>query len=165
MKKEDYENRVKRLKDANKIIAELDPAIRHEAFTLLRDYITGTPTRPPNGAPTPPEEDNDRDAFFVKYAHQKPSENVNLLASHHFREYGSEPFSIMEIRDLASEVGVTIPDRVDMTLKQSKNDGRTLYKRLTNGDFKPTVHGEAYLRETYSVKKGKKKKPITHDTD
>ena len=59
----------------------------------------------------------------------------------------------------AKDVGITIPERVDLTFLSAKEKGKNLFARAGLGKFKPTVHGEAYLKTTYSVKKGKKTRP------
>lgn len=41
MNEDQYNETVERLRAANEIIKELDPAIRAEAFSILRPHITG----------------------------------------------------------------------------------------------------------------------------
>lgn len=155
--------RVKRLQEINKVIAKLDPGIRGEAFSLLRDYVTGPPgpgkDARRHGGVVEHETDDDRGAFFSNFDHDKPADNVNLLAAYHYKEYGCEAFFLGELRGMAGDVGLTIPGRIDMTLVQAKREGKKLYTRSGTGKFKPTVHGESYLKKTYSVSKGRKKKP------
>ena len=74
------------------------------------------------------------------------------------REYGAEPFSVDEVRQKADDVGITIPARIDMTFQAAKEKGKKLFARAGRGRFKPTVHGEANLKATYSVKKGTTKR-------
>jgi hypothetical protein len=63
---------------------------------------------------------------------------------------------VEEVKAVATNVGITIPDRVDMTLGNAAEDGKQLFTRVARGKFKPTVHGESYLKSTYEVKKGTK---------
>jgi len=61
-------------------------------------------------------------------------------------------------------VGLTVPQRLDKTLLNAKEKGKALFTRAGRGQFKPTVHGEKYLKEQYSVTKGTQKKPEENNT-
>ena len=102
--------------------------------------------------------DDDIESFFSKFEHEKPSDNAMSIAAYHYSQYGKEPISFDEVRQIAGDVGVTIPERVDMTFKAAKDKGKSLFQNGGRGKTKPTVHGEAYLKEKFGVKKGKKKK-------
>lgn len=102
--------------------------------------------------------DSSDEEFFSAHNHDKPADNARLIAAWFYREYGVEPFSVEEVSAKASGVGITIPARVDMTFVQAKEKGKKLFARAGRGKFKPTVHGEANLKATYSVKKGTKKR-------
>jgi hypothetical protein len=106
-------------------------------------------------------ESTDETNLFGKFDHDKPSDNVRLIAGYFSQEYGSAPFSVEEVKAQAATVGITIPDRADMTLAAAQEDGKQLFTRVERGKFKPTVHGETYLKTTYGVKKGTK----TRSTD
>lgn len=152
-----FKARVKRLQEISNVIEKLDPAIRLEAFALLRGYATGKDPAKHDNADGE-DNDEDRESFFAAHPHDKPADNASLLAAYHFKEYGAEPFSVDEIRELGSDVGVTLPERIDMTYVQAKRDGKNLFKRAGKGMFKPTVHGEAFLKKTYAVSKGRRKR-------
>jgi hypothetical protein len=169
---------VKRLKKIHKIIAELDPAVRAPAFATLQPWVVNglqaesgsvaTPKkraakRAPAKSKSTTEDksitvgDNsglDRDAFFLKFNHDKPSDNALLVVAWHYNQYGLAPFSGDEIRKLGDEVGITVPERVDMTIANAQYDGKTCFARAGKSLFRPTVHGEARLKRTYGVKKG-----------
>lgn len=156
-----YKERVNRLEEVNKIIEKLDPAIREQAFALLKPYITGlkhsahdeNEDGEAGGGASPSAEE-----FFSKHEHGKPADNAMLLAAYQYSQYGSAPFSIEEMKNLATDVGVTIPERLDMTYTAAKREGKSLFKKISKGNFKLTVHGEGYLKQTFQVTKGKKKK-------
>jgi hypothetical protein len=84
---------------------------------------------------------------------------VKLIAAYLYNEYGSEPFSAEEVKNTSDDVGITIPARIDMTLLEAKDKGKKLFKKIGRGTYKPTVHGEAYLKEKYNVAKGTKRRP------
>lgn len=157
-----YKARLKRLQQVNKDIEKLDPAIREHAFKILQPYVTGregkaVEHKDAGDQDTIPTED--AEAFFSRFDHEKPSDNALLVAAYHFGQYGSEAFSMEEVKQLATDVGITIPERVDMTFLQARHEGKKLFKRAGRGKFSPTVHGEAHLKKEYKLQKGRKKKP------
>jgi len=161
-----FQDRVKRLKEVNEVIEKLDPAIREEAFSLLAGYVTGQPyTGPHVGADgSGGQGDSHSEApaadLFARFPDGKPSDNVVLIAASLYSQYGAEPFKLDEIRAIAQSVGVTIPSSLDMTLKQAKREGKSLFQHTGRSEFKPTVHGELYFKKTYQVTKGTKKRPL-----
>ncbi len=169
MDSQTFGERVKRLKEVNSVIAKLDPAIRGEAFSLLSPYVTSQPTKGQRsgsaaqehhgGAEHRPADTDDAEEFFAKHPGKKPSENAVLIAAHLYSQYGKQPFQLDDIRGLAGSTGVTIPDHLDMTLKQAKRDGKALFQHAGRNQYKPTVHGEIYFKQTYQVKKGTKQRP------
>jgi hypothetical protein len=166
MDEKGFKDRVTRLKEVNDIIEKLDTSIRAAAFALLESYITehtSVPRKKASPSHSTEENGTTMTEFFASFSHEKPADNANLLAAHHFREYGSVPFTIEEMKALATEVGVTIPDRLDMTYVQAKRDGKNFFSRAGRGAFKPTVHGELFFKKTYSVAKGKKPKAAANE--
>jgi hypothetical protein len=162
-----FKARVARLEEVGKVLEKLPAEVRASAFELLKGYVGAEAATPPGkrpaGKPTPAAADDSADgeeeAFFSQFEHDKPFENVRLIAAYYYREYGSAPFSLDEVRQKAIDVGLTIPDRVDMTILQAKDKGKQLFARAGHGKFRPTVHGETYLKATYKVGKGKKPRP------
>jgi len=71
--------------------------------------------------------------------------------------YGSEPFSTEDIRKTGEEAGLIVPQRIDMTLKGAKRDGRPIYMK-DRGGYRPTVLGETVLKTTYGVSKGRQRR-------
>jgi hypothetical protein len=67
------------------------------------------------------------------------------------------------VRQCETNVGLTIPDRVDKTFEHAKEKGKLLFKRAGRGKFRPTVIGEAQLKSTYSIKKGTMKRGSVND--
>jgi hypothetical protein len=165
---------VERMKEVDAAVKKLDSAVRGEAFAMMRDYILAEggdvprePSRPraaggqeaspknlPKSAPT------DFNAFIDTHEGDTPADNAVAIAAYLYGRYGIEPFALQEVRDLAEDGGVTIPARIDMTFLQKKVEKKKLFKRAGTGRFRPTVHGEAHVKETYGVKKGTKKRPV-----
>jgi hypothetical protein len=162
MDKKEFDERVLRLQDVAKVIDKLPAEIRTEAFGLLRGYVSGRSAPDSGGVNRTENEDgddaDDGTSLFGRFDHDKPSDNVRLIAAYLFQQYGSEHFSVEEISAIAAETGITVPARVDMTLRQAKENGKNLFVGAGNGKYKPTVHGETYLKDTYGVKKGNKKR-------
>jgi hypothetical protein len=166
----EFKETVERLKQANQIVADLDPAIRAEAFTILRPYVEGDepPARstkkekPLKEEPTA-EADDEPDTSALEDLIQaneveKPADAVFLLTAHLFSQYGAVPFETSEIAELGEAVGLTLPRRIDMTLEGAKRDKKSLFRRAGRGKFQPTVHGELFFKDEYDVKKGRKKR-------
>jgi hypothetical protein len=158
--KKEFEIRAGRLQEIAKVLEKLPAEVRSDAFDLLEAYVTEH-SSVSSTKQTPVKEkvhvaDGTEEDFFGKFDHDKPADNVRLIAACFYREYGVEPFSLEEVRQKASEVGITIPARVDMTLTSAVEKGKKLFVRTGTSKFKPTVHGEANLKETYQVKKGTK---------
>jgi hypothetical protein len=99
-----------------------------------------------------------REKFFAALKNEKPSDNALATAAYHYSRYGSAEFTVDEMRDLADDVGVTVPERLDMTYLQAKGKGNHLFRRGSRGAFRPTVHGEAFFKEKYKVRKGNQPK-------
>jgi hypothetical protein len=163
MQSKEFQEVVKRAKEVNGIIEKLDPSIRAEVFAMVKSYITG-PTngetrKKPDGTPQHLIDVADAEAFFTKHADGKPADNVLLIAAYLYGQYGSEPFGLEEIRNVADGSGVTIPARPDMTIRAARRSGKKLFQRVGANQYKPTVHGESHFKTTYSVKKGSKSKP------
>jgi hypothetical protein len=160
-----FQERVKRLKEVNDVIKDLDPAIREGALTLLVEYVTGLPA---TAAPNAGHQDiggggsagEDPAEFFAKFPEGKPSDNAVSIAAYVYGQFGAEPFKLDDIRETAKSVGLTIPASLDMTLKQAQRDGKLLFQHTGRSEFKPTVHGELYFKKTYLVTKGTKKRPV-----
>jgi hypothetical protein len=158
----EFKERASRLQDIAKVLEKLPAEVRSDAFDLIKGYVTQHPSEAPaktketknqrEGTPQSEEE------FFGAFDHDKPADNAKLVAAWFYRERGSEPFSVEEVRAKADAVGITIPSRVDMTFVQAKEKGKKLFARAGTGKFKPTVHGEANLKQTYTVKKGTKRR-------
>jgi hypothetical protein len=144
----------------NEIIMQLDESIRREAFglllsaedlNLLRRVDLGT-----GGGPGESDE-SDRETFFGSRPQGKPADNAHLLVAWLYARGGAE-FDVAGVRELAEDVGVTIPERVDVTFNSAQREGRPLYRSLGKGRYRITVHGETFLRNEFEVKRGNGKK-------
>lgn len=165
MDSKSYEETVKRLQEVNGVISKLDPVIRHDAFSLLESYIGGRKPTSTDGTTTTTGEDveveldmTDAEEFFTTHEGAKPAENAYLCAAYLYSQYGASPFSIDDVRAVANHAGLTLPDRVDVTLGGAKKNGKQLFKRAGRGKLQPNVHGETYLRSTYNIPKGTKRR-------
>ena len=155
-----FKDRVKKLNEVNKIIEKLDPSIRAESFKILQGYILGKAKLSGSDDQKNKESEDydDRESFFRQFDQNKPSDNALLIAAYLYSQYGTSPFSSEDITELASDVGITIPSRCDMTFKKATKKGKKLFTKTGRGKYKPTVHGEAFLKDTYKVNKGRKTK-------
>jgi hypothetical protein len=153
-----FDERVSRIQKIGQIIEKLPIEIRAEAFGLLKVYVIENASSDDDAPEVDQDAASDVDAsgssLFSKHTHDKPADNVRLTVAYLFEQFGSEPFTVAEIESIAADVGITVPSRVDMTLRGATDDGKQLFVSAGRGKFKPTVHGEIYLKDTYKVKKG-----------
>lgn len=162
MDENEFKERADRLAKVGKALEKLPAEVRRDAFDLLKGYVTehssGSTTKKTLAKPIRDGGGDTQEKFFGAFDHDKPADNARLIAAYFYREYGADPFSLDEVRQMANDVGITIPARIDMTFLSAKEKGKKLFARAGTGKFKPTVHGEANLKATYSVKKGTKKR-------
>lgn len=156
----------KKLLEINQIVSELDPAIRVQAFEILAPHYfeerlpkktivekRAEKTEKVEKIPT-----EDQATFFSDFSHKKPFENVHLIVAWYFSQFGLFPITTELLRQKAQDVGLTIPERPDTTMRYAKKKGKNLYRKQENG-YLPTVYGEANLKEIYKVSKGTKTLP------
>jgi hypothetical protein len=164
MDEDTFRKRAKRIRAVGEVLKNLPAEVRSTAFQLFEEYIVESsddaPVQPkrtkaqssPKGTAVVTMEE-----LFASSDHKKPADNVKLIAAYHYRQFGTEPFSLEDIRKIASDVGITIPERINMTLESAQTKGKKLFARTGTAKYKVTVHGEAYLKSTYGVSKGNKK--------
>ncbi len=63
------------------------------------------------------------------------------------------------MRELAHEAGVTVSDRVDVTLGNARVSKKPLFQKVRSGVYRPTVYGEKYFKEEVGVSKGTAHRP------
>jgi hypothetical protein len=138
----EFKTRSGRLEQTAKVLEKLPSEVRSDAFDLLKGYVT---EHSPEHRTISKEAKAGRDSarqseeeFFGAFEHDKPADNAKLIAAWFYRECGAEPFSLDEVRTKASDVGITIPARIDMTFQAAKDNGKKLFARAGTGKFKPT---------------------------
>jgi hypothetical protein len=144
------------------ILVEEDSLTRQRALqaamALLGEVVAS------NAAPRGTDEDNgsidygDLASFFDRGEDLKPADYAQLCAAYHFSQYGTAAFSLVELRSIAREAGVIIPDRLDMTLNQASRGGKRLFQSAGRGSFRPTAVVGVTWGERWGVKPGKKTK-------
>jgi len=100
-------------------------------------------------------------AFFERYENLKPSDYAYLCAAYHFSVYGSVAFSLDDLRTIAAEAGLVLPDRLDMTLKQAGKGGKKLFQSAGRNAYRPTASAGLLFKERWGVKPGKRRKDTT----
>lgn len=163
--------------EINGTVSKMDEAVRAKAFDILAGIAFGGKVIPPalsgatggnsssqheastgDGASKPADVSR-LEEMVEKFDHDKPADAVKLLVAFLYSQYGVYPINLDEIRELGREVGVIVPKRLDMTLKNAKSNGKSLYEPKGNGCYQLTVHGQRYMKDTYSVQMGKKPRP------
>jgi len=160
MSERDFDEMAKGLERINSVIIKLDPSIRVEAFRCLAGCLEQAhELSERNGEVariSPAVEDTNSDplSFFALHAGGKPSDNVILICAYLYSRSGAALLSSSEISQIADDVGLTLPARIDMTMASATRDGKALFKAEGGGNYRLTVHGELYLQRTFNVKKG-----------
>jgi hypothetical protein len=105
--------------------------------------------------------DNNADlaAFFNREGNMKPADYAQLCAAYHYSLYGASAFSIAELKAIATDAGVVLPDRVDMTLRSAMQKGKKLFQPSGSGAFRPTAAACLHFADKWKVKPGKMAKP------
>jgi len=148
----------RKLFEINKIISALKPEIRSDAFKILAPYYFGgkheeeeEANQQIRQAKTAKPKVGDSDELFTAFAHERPSENVLLIAAWLYYQYGLFPITGKKIREVAAKRGVAVPVRLDNTIRYARRRGKKLfYKR--GGGWQLTVHGQKYIKDTYNLK-------------
>lgn len=159
---------LQRMREVEQAVLELDESVRASAFSMMGGYILGEQTVSRRSASAGPDANEDVEStegvglgdFFAGRDTDKPAEAVMAIAAYLFQQFGSEPFTLQEVRDIADEVGLTIPERIDMTLKGATRNGRPIFRSVGRGKYAPTVLGEATLKQDHNVTKGRRKKAL-----
>ena len=174
MESDAFRTTAERLKEVNEVIASLDESIREAAFAVLRPYVDGhsspdvlsdrNPGRATNDVTvdTDPSLLVDPDSlrtFLAQHHSDKPADNVKAIAAFLYSRFGTTEFTAQEVRDLAHEAGVTVPDRVDVTLGNARVSKKPLFQKIRSGVYRPTVYGEKYFKEDVGVSKGTGRRP------
>lgn len=159
----DFEKTKELLLSINEIVTQMDPAVRVATFDMLTTrYITKKSAAQSKGHVEAKGAASDGDlapdtgdlgAFISSFDTSKPSEALNVLVAWLYSQRGAQPFSTTELKELADQCGLTIPNRPDMTFKGAKTNGKAIYGQ-SGRNWKLTVSGELYVKSTYNVTKG-----------
>jgi hypothetical protein len=173
-----FNETVERLKKVNGIISNLDPAIRAEAFELLAPYVTG------GGATEAEASEGDGDAaaatrkasggavdynvLIEKFESDKDYENAMLVLAIVYDRHGRGPMQLSHIKVVSEEFNLTVPERLDKFFGPAKRgvnktDKKEVLRKQSDG-WKITPSGEAWLKHTYGVTRGKKPLPAAAES-
>jgi hypothetical protein len=83
-----------------------------------------------------------------------------LCAAYHYSIYGIAPFSLDELRNIAKEAGVVLPNRVDMTLRQAGKGSKKLFHSAGRDLYKPTAAAGLVFKKKWDVKPGRRTKSV-----
>lgn len=147
------------MKAANEFVSKLIPEVREEAFRILLSLFRDTHELPAKRADATEAIAGDNTlAFFENLEIQRPSGAALAIAAYYYSKYGTSPLTVGKAREIANRVGLTVPDKIDMTYRAAQRSGKKLFTGGKAG-FLPTVHGEIFFRETFGVLKGTHKPP------
>jgi hypothetical protein len=164
MDEKSFDQTVERLKKVNEVIAGLDEAIRADAFSVLKPYVTDG-----GGASAESEDDLDGatandagaqkpvtgfDVLIEKHESHKDSENAMLALAIFYGRHGRGPFQLSQIKAVADEFNLTVPKRIDNFFARAKRDGKDVVRKQSDG-WKVVPYGDEWLKTTYNVTRGK----------
>ncbi len=171
MNKKEIEAVKANLLEINEFILKIEPEIRSAAFDFLAEAYFGDERaskikgdtekeggNTKKGQKTNTANTDDLGAFISKFQHDKPADNVMLLAAWLYASYGVYSITAKEIKELGDSCGLITPGRSDNTMRGAKKNGKGLFNQQGKG-WKPTVSGELYFKDTYGVTKGNKSLP------
>jgi hypothetical protein len=98
--------------------------------------------------------------FFDRGEKLKPADYAQLCAAYHYANYGVIPFSLEDIRAIARDVGVVLPDRLDKTFRAAAYSGKKLFQLVGRSTFKPTAAAGMAFNERWKVRPGKNVKAL-----
>lgn len=165
------ENRIQEIKEKlikiNEFVSGLDPELKRTALNLLLPLyfdekeikVAAIKT---DGVDLDPGASDDEHVFFTSFNHEKPAENVVMIAAWLYSQYGVYPITPEEVKDFATRLGITIASRADNTLRTIARDGKNLFRQVGRG-WEPTLPAESHFKEFYKVKKGNKPRPIVQE--
>lgn len=183
-----FKERVKRIQEINNVVSKLDPAIRSEAFEMLKGYATegGIEPSPPRGGqdaktsgtdgkrvrkpparsaatprgPVVAEPGEGEDEMLERHLNDADHENAMLAIAILYARHGRGPFKMAHISGVATQYNLNVPARLDMFFKSAKRgESKALVIRKLAEGWKIMPSGEAWLKETYGVKMGRRPLP------
>ncbi len=162
MSQEKIKETKEKLLEINQLISQLDSSIRADAFKMLAPlYFQQSPPKSESEKAKQevdtslPVDTSSAETFFGSFEDMKPSDNVLLIAAWLYSQHGVFPITVDRVKEIATQTGLTIPNRTDNTLRQAIRDGKKLFIQQNDG-WQPNVAGEKFLKEKFSVKKGTK---------
>jgi hypothetical protein len=145
------------------ILVNEDSVTRQRAIQAAMMLLGEIVPQSINGQSNPPRDAGgdhhaDLESFFNRDGEMRPADYAHLCAAYHFSQFGAAPFSTTEIRVIATDAGVVVPDRLDMTFRKASKKGKKLFQSAGKGSFKPTATGSVEFQERWAVKPGRKAK-------
>lgn len=150
------------------LLGPLDVDTRHRAIQgamlLMGDQAPTLGPSRGNGANSRPQDLSTSSAsldigtFFNREEEMRPADNAYLCSAYHYGLYGTVAFSLNDLRSIASEAGVVLPDRLDMTLKQAGTKGKKLFLTAGKDAYRPTATAGLYFKERFGVTPGRRSK-------
>jgi hypothetical protein len=147
------------------VLAGSDPEKRRRAVAAAMALLGDAAPPPPQSQAAQPTDKPvvDVAAFFSREDGLRPSANAYLCAAYHYAMYGTAAFSLEDLRSIAGEAGVVLPDRLDMTLKQAGKRGKRLFQSTGKDSYKPTAVAGMIFKERWGVVPGRLEKPERAD--
>lgn len=162
MSAETFEETKKLILDINEVVSAVDSTIKQPVFDILVGrFLSKSKGEHPNKNKQQSEDNSDVVApdtsdlgtFISAFDTKKPVDALMVLVAWLYSQYGSYAMSLKEIKELGDSCGLTLPARMDMTLRQAKSKGKNQFIQQAKA-WKLTVSGELAIKEAYGVTKG-----------
>ncbi len=156
-----------RMKEVEAAVKKLDPSVRAAAFAMMEEYIlsddgSASSVESVRGGAkrSPASRPGSATAFMKRHESEKDHENVLAAAAWWYSQYGNAWFEPnKDLRAIADQAGLTVPVRIDMTIRQLKRDDKPVFRK-SGTRYSPTPKGERFLRRQFNVTKGSGTPPV-----
>ena len=80
--------------------------------------------------------------IIAKNSNLRPGQKAAVVAYNLMKKNGATQFKLNELRELYTDIGLTPPDRFDMTLKSAVIKSNKLFKTVGRDAYALTFHGQ-----------------------
>lgn len=96
------------------------------------------------------ESSNNIGQIINKNKDLRPGQKAAVIAYYLLKKNGAEEFKLDDLKKVYADIGVTPPDRMDMTLKAAFSKGNKLFKTVGRNCYGLTFHGKELAKQANS---------------
>lgn len=87
---------------------------------------------------------------IAKNGNLRPGQKAAVIANYLLAKKGVDDFKLEELKKLYVDIGITPPDRMDMTLKGAFSKGNKLFRATGRNSYGLTFHGKELAKQVTS---------------